>query len=875
MVSLSKGLRTAAGYELFIENVNGELNVISFTGKERMSKLYSFEIRVTSDLDLLNPSGDEAPASFLRSRALIAMPLGSGARYVRGIVASIVPEGLATPIAGATSMQFWKIRIVPAFWLTKHRVRSRIFQNHSVPDIVAEVLGAPEYVELGLEFSADLRKEYPPRDYCMQYNESDYDFIRRILSEEGIFFYFDHGTEEPAADAPLSQGERLELLDSAEYPPLTLDPTAGGDGPATLSLISIAPGATPSDSIAHFEIKHAVKPNAVRLLDYDYERPRLDITANAPSTARPQAEYANDENAIEKWGSWVSTNRGDAVEGPDAALRRESRGEWGAILESRTAAQLQVSEHHHPLGPTRVDDNTAQTRLEQLARHAIVARGGGHCRHMAPGYRFRLRTDVQGATNLEQDYVITRVFHEGHEQGGVDALVYRNSFECVPANVAYRPKRKPKVRREVLESATVVGPAGHDVFTDKLGRVKVQFHWDSRGGMNDKSSCWVRVLQPWSGTSFGAQFLPRIGTEVMVSFREGDHDRPVVIGGVYNGVQPHPFLPPEGQNVSGFRTRSIPGGGGYNELSFNDTAGEERLTMRAQADFETFVGRDRKTRIVGAEVKEVEGKRTERVTQSVDEEIGGDLRSRIDGARAVHVAGMSETRIGEDRLFHVGGAERWSIERSAMLHTGDDLTTMSLGNHATVVGRHDAQKSFAVHVEGATQLVSRGITEIVSPKGLRLRCGNSFIEVMEDQILLSSDKVMIHTPAAQMELNDCGEVWVDADDKAVLKGNIVQLAGVGATLKLAEKAELMGQQISLCKPEDVRGLEFEERELTTIELTDDDGSPCPNQRYILVFEDGSEQSGFLDEEGRAELYLEEGAQVRFPGLLDVARGTAR
>lgn len=906
MTSLIQGnMSMAGGYELFIENVNGELNVISFTGKERLSKLFSFEIRLSSDLDLLNPSGDDAPLSFLRSRALLKLPVGKSARFVRGIVASIVPEGLSTPIAGATPMQYWKVRLVPAMWLTKHRVRSRIFQNKSVPEIVSEVLGSHEYAQLGLRFSADLRKTYAAREYCMQYRESDYAFIRRILSEEGIFFYFDHGTEEETADAegtprrflhderdasdelrrkrwdhpdhaPLSNAERVVLLDSPEYPPLDLDPTDDSEGPATLSLLSVAAGATPSAALAHFEIEHAVTPNAVLLRDYDYERPRLDITASAPTTARPNAEYANDDDAIETWSSWVSTKRGEAVEGADAALRAKAgRQEWIDTLDDRAAAQLQIYEHHHPLGPQRVDEATAQTRLEQHTRNAMLAKGHGHCRHMAPGYRFRLRTDVHGVTNLERDYVITRVVHEGHEAGSSDAVVYRNRFECVPAEVAYRPKRKHKHRGDLLESATVVGPAGHDVFTDKLGRVKVQFHWDLRGGTSDKSSCWVRVMQPWSGTSFGAQFLPRIGSEVLVSFREGDHDRPVVLGGVYNGVQPHPFLPPEGQAVSGFRTRSMPGGGGYNELSFDDTAGQERITLRAQTDLETFVGRDRKTRVVGAEVKQVEGKQTERITEDVDREVGGNVRSRVDGAHSEHVHGMQQTRIEQDHHFTVGGAERRHVERTAWLHAGDDITMKTEGNHATVVGRHDERRAFALHVEGTSQLVSSGITEIVSPKGLRLRCGTSFIEIMEDQILVSSDKIMLHAPNAQLEVNDGGEVWIDADDKAVVKGNTVQLAGAGAMLQLSEKAELMGQQISLCRPDDVKGLDTEERELTTIELADEDGEPYANQRYILVFEDGSEQSGFLDGDGRAELYLEEGATVRFPGLVDVHGRTAQ
>ncbi len=890
------------GYELFIENLSGELSVVSFTGKEALTKLFSFEVRVTTTLDLLNPTGDAAPQSFLRSRALLKLPVGHTSRFVRGIVASLVPAGLSTPLAGATPAQFWTLRIVPAFWLTKHRVRSRIFQNRSVPEIVAELLGAPEYVQLGLRFASELRRAYPPRAYCTQYQESDYAFIKRILSEEGIFWYFDHGTEEESVDAegtprrflhdernpadtsqrrrwdhpsyaPLSNAERIVLLDTAEYPPLLLDPDDGDAGPATLSLVSIAAGATPSDALSSFELAHVVKPNAVLLRDYDYERPRLDITASAPSAARPSGELAGDNNALESFTSWVSNSRGAAVEGADAALRAsQGRQEWVDTLDGRAATQLQVVEHHSPLGPTRVDDTSAQVRLEQHARHAVRARGTGHCRHMAPGYRFRLRTDVHGVTDLEQDYVVTRVRHVGQEHGSADRVVYRNEFECVPANVAHRPRRKVKKRREMLESATVVGPAGHDVFTDKLGRVKVQFHWDQKGGMNERSSCWVRVLQPWTGTSFGAQFIPRVGTEVMVSFREGDHDRPIVLGGVYNGVQPHPFLPPEGQHKSGFRTRSTPGGGGYSELSFDDTAGHERVVLRAEADLERFVGRDQKTRVVGSDVSQVKGRVTERIGEDVDREVGGNDRLAVEGARRVAVAGKSESRIGEDRVVEVGGAERHRIERTGWLHVGDDLTTETEGNHATVVGRHDAKRSFALHVEGTTQLGSTGITEIVSPKGLRLRCGRSVIELMDDQILVMADKIMLHAPEAQLELNDAGELWCSAEEKVALKAGKVELAGVGAMLSLAEEAELMGQQISLTKPSDVRGLSPEERELTVIELTDEEGLPCPNQRYVLVFEDGSEQSGFLDGEGRAELFLEEGATVRFPGLTDVARG---
>src|SRR5690606_12948526 len=159
-------------------------------------------------------------------------------------------------------------------------------------------------------------------------------------------------------------------------------------------------------------------------------------------------------------------------------------------LDARSALQLQVIENHSPLGPERVDDQQPQTRLEQLAAHAVRARGTGHCRHMAPGYRWRLRTDVQGVTDPEQDYEVPRVGRAGPRYGAVERLLFRDRVECTPATVPYRPGMKGKTRREIVASATVVGPSGHDVFTDKVGRVKVQCHWDAAGGMNYKSWWW-------------------------------------------------------------------------------------------------------------------------------------------------------------------------------------------------------------------------------------------------------------------------------------------------------------------------------------------------------------------------------------------------
>jgi len=907
---------TTGSYELHIDDhvdslgVPIPLNVVSFTGKEALSKLFSFDVRITCADNLVAGS----PPDRLRSRAGLHITVGNTVRHVRGIVASIVPEAAATSVISSTDVQLWKVRIVPRLWLAKQRIRSRIFQNKSVPQIVEEILGADGAGgmpgEYDVPMTTSLDQDYAARDYCMQYQESDYAFIRRILSEEGIFWYFKHN----------SDNEELVLLDSANaaYPALALDPATTDGAPAKLELGELSPGASPSSLLSSFELEHTVKPNALLLRDYDYERPRLDVTASAPTEERPASDYVSRDDSVEKWWTWEAKGRGSETRGADTDIDNDGvkdhqyllAGEardggashggdsLGAAHEAAAGAQLRVYEHHCALGPTRVDGTRAQWRLDQYTRNAIRAKAAGFCHHIAPGYRFELATSLEGVNNLSGIYVVTKVAHLGADGGAVTTSLsrdadgdgnvdraglvvtdtagptYSNDFECVPETTPYRPKQKTKRRKEVIESATVVGPAGHEVHTDELGRVKVQFHWDLKGSMNENSCCFVRVMQSWSGSAFGAQFLPRVGTEVLVSFREGDHDRPVVIGSVYNGVQPYPFMPPEGQHRSGFRTRSTPGGSGYNELSFDDSAGKEQVVLRAQTDVVSFVGRDRKTNVLGSELKQVEGRQTERVTADVDRGVGGDQRLHVEGCRVDRVEGKSETTIGEDRWVEVGGAERHQIERTGWLHAGDDLTTETEGNHATVVGKHDAKRSFALHVEGRSQLQSTGITELVSPEGLRLRCGNSIVEIMEDQIHLVSDKIMLHAPGTQMELRKQGEFWIDADQQAVVKSGTVTLKGVTASLKLDAKAEL-GPQVSLGATTGAGSLEETERELTTIELKDEDGQPCPNQRFILVFGDGAEQSGFLDEDGKAELYLEAGATIRFPGMTEVARGAAK
>ena len=260
--------------------------------------------------------------------------------------------------------------------------------------------------------------------------------------------------------------------------------------------------------------------------------------------------------------------------------------------------------------------------------------------------------------------------------------VYENRFRCVPAEVPFRPPRPARVLHQVTESAVVVGPAGQEIYTDSFGRVKVQLHWDREGKRNEQSSCWVRVAQGWAGAGWGFQFVPRIGMEVLVTFLGGDVDRPVVTGCLNNALNPVPYRLPEFQTKSGFKSRSTPASEGFNELSFDDAAGQELLSIHAEKDLHeavghdrgSVIGHDRTTTVQGSSAEEVRGSRTRTVGGGEVVTIRGASTLSVDGARTETMSGAVQTRTRGDRGVSTGGDENSDVG-------GDRKATVSGSDH--------------------------------------------------------------------------------------------------------------------------------------------------------------------------------------------------
>src|ERR1700722_18425911 len=526
---------------------SGELHVASFEGHEEMNGLYAFEIVVwTKDLD-----ETAVESAVLGQPAVLGMQIPDGSlRAVHGIVAGLAFEGRRE--GGRHEL---RLSLVPRLWTLQKRIDSRIFQGMTVQQIADAVLG-------DVAHDWTLRASYPVRQYCVQYQESDYHFLARILAEAGIFFWFAQPTS-AAVPGPASSTATGGLVDTPERLVLCDDPSGyvpidGDPGLAFLAESGRSAVSTKENNVSDFRVRSSIEPGSVVLRDYDFQRPLLDLTARA-----------------------------------DASTDGSS--------------PLEVYEHHGEYEESDADAGHARTYLEQVRRSAREARGASACRRLLPGQRFDLADHP--IDSLNASYVVTAIDHRGILPllAGAGRAVYENTFSCVPADVPFRPPRPVRTRQQVVETALVVGPDGLEIFTDAYGRIKVQFHWDRKGTQDEYSSCWIRVAHAWAGTGWGSQFIPRIGMEVLVSFLGGDEDRPVVVGCLYNAQNPVPYGLPASASRSGIRTSSTPGGGGANEISFEDRSGAEQLYLRAERNLDEEVGNDRRAVIRGDRAEAVEG----------------------------------------------------------------------------------------------------------------------------------------------------------------------------------------------------------------------------------------------------------------------------
>lgn len=615
-----------------------------------MNELFRFDVTAVTPIP---PPLLESLA--LGAEATFVLDADGARRGVRGIVTAIRAEG-ARSAAGRTVHQA-TLRIEPHAWLLDRRRSSRVFRRKRADQIITDVARA-----LGVPTRFRLRHTLPELDYATQYDETDLELVLRLAAENGLVAYFEHPRSllDDAIHAALAAlppeaelvadvvGDALDTLgvaprevlvfaDEAVYPAIT-DGALGDLAAAAVDALgeafhvdldALAPlpalrfrdahALTSSERewVSTFESERSVRSNEAAFREYDPSRPLSPVSATTHASREPLPA------------------------GVELPSLREPRS---LELYDHEGGSLARDHEHDQRAPVRA--------LRAARRDRFVGRGTSVSPRLEAGHAFRL--EQHPIVTLDGDWVVTEVRHTG-SQAGVDVAGagYRNEMTCVPRTVPFVPARPERRMIQVCLTAIVVGPEGEEIHVNERGEIRVKFHWDRDGGRGD-SSTWIRTMQPWAGTGWGAQFVPRIGTEVVVVFEGGDPDRPIVLGGVHNAVTPTPFTLPGDASRSGIRTRSTPGGDGFNEISFEDKRGAEQFFVRAQRDHDSVVLRNR-TAVVHADDRvEVRG-------QS-DTAVHGDARRRVDrddhdevrGDRRDHTVGSTFTDVdGEIGRAHV------------------------------------------------------------------------------------------------------------------------------------------------------------------------------------------------------------------------------
>ncbi|MFA7060614.1 MAG: type VI secretion system tip protein TssI/VgrG [Pedobacter sp.] len=574
-------------------------------GTEEISRLFGFELAMISE------KHDISFDAIVGKNVTVSVVLADGSsRYFNGIVSSFSQGRGGGEKGGAPQFSFYRATLVPWFWLLTQTSDMRIFQNKSAPDIIDKVFKDQGFKDYRLK----LQGSYAKRDYCVQYRETDFNFVSRLMEEEGIHYFFEH-----------EDGKHIMVIGDA---PSGHKPCLGQK---SASYHLSGEGLLEEDIITSLEMSKQIRVGKYSLSDYNFEIPNTDLTTVVPSNTKL---------------------------GP---------------------GEREIYDYPGLYGKKSDGDRLAKIRMEEEEAQITKILGGSSCRAFTSGYKFTLTDHFRRDLN-NKDYLLVSVTHEAVDGYSADVEpTYRNSFECIPHDVPFRPLRiTPKPFVKGAQTAIVVGPSGEEIYPDKHGRVKVQFHWDREGKNDDKSSCWIRVSQAWAGGGWGAMSIPRIKQEVIVDFLEGDPDRPIITGRVYHGANPPPYALPGDKTKSTIKSDSSMGGGGFNEIRFEDKKGSEEIFLHGQKDWTIAILND-KNQTVGHD-------ETLAVTNNRTKDVGVDQSETIGSNKKIKVGANHTESIGANKDLKVGANHTEAIGANMSITVGSNKTETVTINTAETIG---------------------------------------------------------------------------------------------------------------------------------------------------------------------------------------------
>jgi type VI secretion system secreted protein VgrG len=679
------------------------LLLIAMYGTETLGRLYQYELELMSE----GKAVDHSKLLGKNVTVNLAQP-GGKQRHFNGIVSKFSLTAVDEN-QQRNKIYSYRATVVPQIWLLTRIASCRIFQEKTVPQIVESVLRERGYTDIRKQ----LMNSYRSWEYCVQYRETDFNFISRLMENEGIYYYFEHESGKHTlvlCDAPTAHKP------APGYSSLKFDETDVGSG---------------DDYIWNWVIGHEIQSGKVELRDYNFITPGTSLSKQT------------------------------SVETPVSG---------GASLEI----------YDYPGGYTTSDEGKlyAEVRSLEAASPFAIAHGTSSARGIFAGCTFKL-SDHPVCKEEDDEYLITSISYQlrSDDMGaGVGKSSGEAGYECQVTCMRkpykfHPPRITPKPVVQGPQTALVTGPSGEEIYLDKYGRVKVQFPWDREGKKDEKSSCWVRVSQNWAGKRWGIVFHPRIGQEVIVEFLEGDPDRPIITGRVYNAENMPPYALPQNQTQSGIKSRSSLNGTteNYNEIMFEDKKGSEKIVIHAEKDQSIevehdeahWVGHDRTKTIDHDETTQVKHDRTETVDNDETITIHGNRNETVDKDETITIAGNRSETVDKDETITIAGNRTETVQKDENITLAKNRTT-SIGEAENLTIGKDRATSIA------------GKDELSVGKTLTISAADEITLITGDASIVMKKDGTITIKGKDITLDGSGKIAVKASGDVTVKGSSIK-----------------------------------------------------------------------------------------------------
>lgn len=671
------------------------------SGTEPLGRLFQYDLDFFSKDDSINL--DE----ILGQNISIAVRLPDETdRYFNGFISRFSQHGTMG------EYHYYRAEMRPWLWLLTRTSNCRIFQQMTVPDIVKKVCKDKGFTDI----EDHLTGTYRTWVYCVQYRETDFNFISRLLEQEGIYFYFKH-----------EQSKHLLVLADS----ISAHQTVGGYENIPYFPVGENVEQRERDHINELSFCQTVQPGCCALTDYDFEKPKASLFVKS------------------------------------------------SVTRSHAFAEFEQFDYPGEYSTTDDGDSYANSRIQEFHAGFEQVEGSGNVRGLTTGSLFSLSNYPRVDQNREYLVVSTHYYLQSDEyfsgaegSGGEDCQC---SFSVIDSKQIFKPQRlTPKPMVQGPQTAVVVGPAGEEIYTNKHGQVKVQFHWDREGGKDENSSCWIRVSHPIAGKGWGSVTNPRIGQEVIVEFLEGDPDAPIITGTVYNADQMPPYELPANQSQSGFKSRSTKGGGAenFNEIRFEDKMGEEEVYIHAEKDQNnvvendetTSVGHDRTEDVGNDETITIGNNRTEKVGNNEDITIGNNRTEKVGVNETINIGSSRSVTIGSNKM------ETIAINKAETIGVAKELTIG--GAYAVTVGAAMNEAIGAAKAEeiGAVKSVNVGLNSSENVgKTKSVDAGDNISESAGKDVSIKSGKKMSLSAGDDFSVQGKKKGVIDIADELAIK----------------------------------------------------------------------------------------------------------